>query len=75
MIFTLAFIESHSSAEATHSVFGFFQVPSKLYPWVLLLLLQVRGSAATHLGHTIVIMWIGACVAHSSHRGHGYGRS
>jgi hypothetical protein len=43
VIFTLAFIESHSSAEATHSVFGFFQVPSKLYPWVLLLLLQVRA--------------------------------
>lgn len=43
MIFTLAFIESHSSTVATHSVFGFCNVPSKLYPWVLLVLLQVGG--------------------------------
>ena len=41
MIFTLAVIESHQSSAPTRSVMGMFNVPTKLYPWVLLVLLQV----------------------------------
>lgn len=45
VLFTYAFVESVMSPTPTRSVFGFFSVPTKLYPWVLLVLLQVRQPA------------------------------
>ena len=45
VIFTLALVESYMSTQPTRSVFGFFQVPTRMYPWVLLVLLSVRPPA------------------------------
>lgn len=42
VIFTLALIDSYLSTQPTRSMFGFFQVPTRVYPWVLLVLLSVR---------------------------------
>lgn len=41
VIFTLALIESYRSTQPTRSVFGMVQVPTRLYPWVLLVVLSV----------------------------------
>ncbi|CAM9388826.1 unnamed protein product, partial [Phaeothamnion confervicola] len=57
VIFTLALLESFTSAASHRSVFGFFQVPTRLYPFVLLLVLQFMMpgvSMAGHLGGIIV---------------------
>lgn len=42
VIFALALIDSYRSTQPTRSVFGFVQVPTRMYPWVLLVLLSVR---------------------------------
>lgn len=42
VIFTLALMESYRSTQPTRSVFGMMQVPTRMYPWVLLVLLSVR---------------------------------
>lgn len=44
VLFGYALIESIMSPFPTRSVFGCFNVPTKLYPWVLLVLLSVRAS-------------------------------
>jgi hypothetical protein len=36
---------------SSRSVFGFFSVPAKLYPWVLLVLLQLLMPGISFLGH------------------------
>lgn len=41
VIFTLALMESYRSTQPTRSVFGMIQVPTRLYPWVLLVMLSV----------------------------------
>lgn len=41
VIFTLALIDSYLSTQPTRSLFGFVQVPTRMYPWVLLVLLSV----------------------------------
>jgi len=38
------------------SVFGFFHVPSKLYPWILLLVLQIIMPNISFLGHLAGIL-------------------
>lgn len=42
VIFTLALIQSYRSTQPTRSVFGMVQVPTRIYPWVLLIVLSVR---------------------------------
>lgn len=52
VIFTLAVLESHSSPpNATRSVMGMFSVPSRAYPWVLLILIQLMLPHISFVGH------------------------
>jgi hypothetical protein len=41
VIFTMAVLETSRSSEPYRSVMGFFQVPTRLYPWVLMAVIQV----------------------------------
>lgn len=45
VIFTLALMDCYLSTQPTRSLFGFVQVPTRLYPWVLLVLLSVRPDS------------------------------
>ncbi|CAM9648117.1 unnamed protein product [Chrysoparadoxa australica] len=51
VIFTLALLESHSSPRPTRAVFGLINVPTKVYPWVLLGVLQVMMPQVSFVGH------------------------
>eukprot|EP00903_Cladosiphon_okamuranus_P018372 g16901.t1 len=51
VIFTLALVESYRSTEATRAVFGYFHVPTRMYPWVLLVLLSVVMPGISFAGH------------------------
>lgn len=44
VLFTLALIESYRSTQPTRPVFGMIHVPTRMYPWVLLVMLSVRFS-------------------------------
>lgn len=46
VIFTLALIECHGSSVPYRHIFGFIRVPTKLYPWALLVVLSVSSSDA-----------------------------
>ena len=45
VLFTYALIEAFHSAEVSRSVFGLFSVPTKAYPFILLVLIQVGDQA------------------------------
>lgn len=51
ILFTHAVIESFHCIETSRSVFGLFNVPAKIYPFILLVILQVdrRKKLATCL--------------------------
>lgn len=51
VLFAMAVDESALSVAPTRSVFGFFSVPTKLYPWVLMLVLSVVIPGVSLLGH------------------------
>eukprot|EP00698_Gefionella_okellyi_P022489 TRINITY_DN7463_c0_g4_i2.p1 TRINITY_DN7463_c0_g4~~TRINITY_DN7463_c0_g4_i2.p1 ORF type:complete len:297 (+),score=36.94 TRINITY_DN7463_c0_g4_i2:28-891(+) len=51
VIFALLVIYANSSANQQFSIFGFFQVPAKIYPWVLLLVIQLLMPGVSLLGH------------------------
>lgn len=52
VIFTLAVLESHSSPpNATRSIMGMCQVPSRAYPWVLLIIIQLMLPHISFVGH------------------------
>ncbi|CAM9436154.1 unnamed protein product [Pylaiella littoralis] len=51
VIFTLALLESYRSTQPTRSVFGMIQVPTRIYPWVLLVLLSVFMPGISFMGH------------------------
>ena len=48
VIFTLALMESYRSTQPTRSVFGMIPVPTRMYPWVLLVVLS--ASKVTSVG-------------------------
>lgn len=50
VIFAMAVDESSLSSAPTRSIFGFFSVPTKLYPWVLMLLIQLVMPQASLIG-------------------------
>ena len=50
VIFSLATLESFLSPTPTRSVFGLFTVPTRIYPWALLLVLQLMPGIS-FLGH------------------------
>ena len=51
VIFALAVDEASLSPAPTRSVFGLFSVPTKLYPWVLMAVLQFLIPGVSLLGH------------------------
>ncbi len=51
VLFSYAIIETYHSNMPTRSVFGLFEVPSKVYPWVLLVILQIMLPNVSWLGH------------------------
>lgn len=51
VVFGLIVVDTAVSRAAQRSIFGFFSVPAKLYPWALLLLWQLLMPGASFLGH------------------------
>ena len=51
VLFHFAVLESYHTRIPVRSVFGFCNVPSKIYPWVLLVLLQVMLPNISFIGH------------------------
>jgi len=51
VLFMLAVEEASLSPRPTRSVFGLFSVPTRLYPWVLLVLMQVVMPNISFFGH------------------------
>lgn len=56
VLFTYALLESYHTTVPTRSIFGFFNVPSKLYPWVLLVAISVIMPGVSFLGHLCGIL-------------------
>ena len=50
-LFHLMVIQCHLNASSTHSILGMFQVSSKVYPWVLLIGIQIILPNISFLGH------------------------
>jgi membrane associated rhomboid family serine protease len=55
-IFALAVLESYRSLQPTRSVFGFFSVPTRVYPWVLMALIQYLVPNVSLVGHLAGIL-------------------
>lgn len=51
VLFSYAVIESFHSPDASRSIFGLFNVPTKLYPFILLVILQVILPNISLFGH------------------------
>ncbi|GMH87187.1 hypothetical protein TrST_g6232 [Triparma strigata] len=51
VIFTFAILETSTSRVQSRSIYGLFEVPTQLYPWVLLILIQVLMPNISFLGH------------------------
>eukprot|EP01089_Gocevia_fonbrunei_P002607 TRINITY_DN12537_c0_g1_i1.p1 TRINITY_DN12537_c0_g1~~TRINITY_DN12537_c0_g1_i1.p1 ORF type:complete len:347 (+),score=25.38 TRINITY_DN12537_c0_g1_i1:33-1073(+) len=51
VLFCLLVIATAHSGQPTSSIFGFFSVPSKIYPWVLLVIFQFMIGGVSLLGH------------------------
>ncbi len=52
VIFTLAVLESYSSPPgSTRSIFGMCNVPARVYPWVLLIFIQLVMPHISFVGH------------------------
>eukprot|EP00584_Thalassiosira_punctigera_P006385 CAMPEP_0172532426 /NCGR_PEP_ID=MMETSP1067-20121228/5483_1 /TAXON_ID=265564 ORGANISM="Thalassiosira punctigera, Strain Tpunct2005C2" /NCGR_SAMPLE_ID=MMETSP1067 /ASSEMBLY_ACC=CAM_ASM_000444 /LENGTH=327 /DNA_ID=CAMNT_0013316939 /DNA_START=52 /DNA_END=1035 /DNA_ORIENTATION=+ len=51
VIFQLSVLESNLAPDRTRSVFGLFQVSSRMYPWALLVVLQFIMPHISFLGH------------------------
>ena len=51
VLFSYALISSYHTTAPTQSVFGLFNVPSKIYPWILLGIMQVILPNISLLGH------------------------
>ena len=57
VLFSYALIETYHSNVDVRSVFGIFNVPAKLYPWVLLVLLSLLLPSISFLGHLSGILF------------------
>jgi len=52
VIFGLLVVNSSSDqTNSSRSIFGFFRVPTKFYPWALLILFQIIMPGVSFLGH------------------------
>lgn len=56
VLFAMAVDEASLSAAPTRSVFGLFSVPTAIYPWVLMLLLQFLLPNVSLVGHLAGIL-------------------
>lgn len=56
VLFALVVVDIHKSDVPTRSVMGFVSVPSRWYPWALLVLLQLMIPNVSFLGHFAGIM-------------------
>lgn len=63
VLFTYALIEAYHTTETSRSIFGFFTVPAKMYPFILLIILQVVIPNISFLGHFSGIL-VGLMVVH-----------
>ena len=63
VLFALAVDESALSTAPTRSVFGLFSVPTRLYPWALMLAISLAVPGVSLLGHLAGILVGGAHVA------------
>lgn len=51
VLFAMAVDETSLSPLPTRSIFGLFSVPTKIYPWVLMIILQIVIPGVSFLGH------------------------
>lgn len=51
VLFSLIVLDARSSPNSTRSIFGFFTVPNWLYPWVLMLFIQILMPGVSLIGH------------------------
>jgi len=51
IIFALLVVNIGQTQSRTTSIFGFFNVPTKLYPWALLVIFQLLMPGVSFLGH------------------------
>jgi hypothetical protein len=56
VIFAMAVDESSLSPFPTRSIFGLFNVPTRVYPWVLMLLIQLLMPGVSFVGHLAGIL-------------------
>nr|XP_043611008.1 rhomboid-like protein 15 [Erigeron canadensis] len=56
VLFSMIVIETSLSGVQSRSVFGLFNVPAKLYPWILLLVFQLLMTNISLLGHLCGIL-------------------
>ncbi|KAI3826255.1 hypothetical protein L1987_00300 [Smallanthus sonchifolius] len=56
VLFSMIVIETSLSGIQSRSVFGLFNVPAKLYPWMLLVLFQLLMTNISLLGHLCGIL-------------------
>lgn len=51
VVFGLVVIDNAVSGATSRSIFGFFSVPARVYPWALLVFWQILVPQASFLGH------------------------
>ncbi|KAJ9559113.1 hypothetical protein OSB04_013727 [Centaurea solstitialis] len=56
VLFSMIVIETSLSGAQSRSVFGLFNVPAKLYPWILLVVFQLLMTNISLLGHLCGIL-------------------
>lgn len=56
VLFSMIVIETNLSGVHARSVFGLFNVPAKLYAWILLIIFQLLASNVSLLGHLCGIL-------------------
>ncbi|KAL7567649.1 hypothetical protein ACA910_000240 [Epithemia clementina (nom. ined.)] len=56
VIFHLSVLECNLGPQQARNVFGFFHVSPKLYPWVLLVIMQVIMPGVSFTGHLVGIL-------------------
>jgi hypothetical protein len=44
-------LSAHLFDSSSQSLFGIFDVPAKIYPWILLILIQLLMPGASFIGH------------------------
>lgn len=61
VLFAYAMIYSYHAISPTQSIMGMVEVPSKLYPWILLFLIQILLPNISMIGHLSGVI-IGFCI-------------